>query len=215
MPAASADATRIARPLPNRVAPWGEFLATPARGALMGNRGILHDAAGRLGAARWKHATWIACRLDFRGRQRDPMPPGRYTSLFFLDEPTALAAGHRPCGECRRADLAAFRAALGDAALLPLRDLDRRLHGERADRATRRARPHPADITGLPDGTMILTPDGPVRAALVCGDALHPWTERGYLAPLARPRSGTVSVLTPPTIRLALANGYRAECPVR
>jgi hypothetical protein len=196
-------------PLQNRVAPWGEFIATSARGSLMGNRGILHDKAGTLGAARWKHATWIACRLAFRSRHRDPMPPGRYTALFFLDEATALAAGHRPCGECRRADLAAFRAALGGTDA-PLRDLDRHLHAERVDRRTRLIRPHAADIAGLPDGTIFLTPDGPTHAALVDGDAIHPWTMEGYLPPLPRPASGTVDVLTPPTIRRALAGGYRA-----
>jgi hypothetical protein len=137
------------------------------------------------------------------------MPPGRYTSLFFLDEATALAAGHRPCGECRRADLKAFRAAID--ASLPLAEIDRRLHVERIDRKTRLIRPHDADIGTLPDGAMILTPDGPTRAALIVGDALHPWTERGYFAPQPRPVHGIVAVLTPPTIRRALANGYRAS----
>lgn len=200
-------------PRPNRITPWGEFIATTARGTLMGNRGILHDDAGRLGTARWRHKAWITCRLDFKARHRPPMPPGRYTSLFFLDEATALAAGHRPCGECRRTELAAFRAALsrGEAPLLSLNDIDRRLHAERSDRATRLTRPHDVDITGLPDGAIILTPAGPTRAALVAGDALHPWTEQGYLAPFARPARGAVAVLTPPTTCRALANGYRAS----
>ncbi len=203
-------------PLQNRVMPWGEIVATPARGALMGNRGILHDATGALGTARWKHKVWIACRLDFHGRRREPMPPGRYTALFFLDEATALAAGHRPCGECRRADLARYRAALDDAldvdepSPLALAAIDRRLHVERIDRATRLARPHTVDIAALPDGAMILTPDGPTRAALVIGESLHPWTEAGYRTPLPRPTAGAVAVLTPPTSCRALANGYRA-----
>ena len=199
--------------LQNRVTPWGEFVATSARGTLMGNRGILHDETGTLGAARWKHNKWVTCRLEFRGRRREPMPAGGYTALFFLDEATALAAGHRPCGECRRENLAAFRAALG-ADRLDLATLDRHLHGERTDRATRQVRPHVADIATLPDGTMILTPDGsrggPTCAALVWGDALHPWTVQGYRPPLPRPVRGTARVLTPPTIRRALAGGYRA-----
>lgn len=197
-------------PLPNRVTPWGEFVATPARGALMGNRGILHDADGMLGRSRWKHDKWVTCRLEFRGRHRAPMPPGGYTALFFLDEATALAAGHRPCGECRRDDLAAFRAALGTYRGAPLAEIDRRLHRERTDRTTRRTRTHAADIAGLPDGTMILSPGWPTQAALLVGDALYPWTENGYLPALPRPRAGSVAVLTPPTTRRALAGGYAA-----
>src|SRR5580658_4942381 len=98
-------------PLQNRVTPYGDLIATAARGALTGNRGILHDAAGRLGRARWRHKVWIACLLRFRGRHRPVMQPGRYTHLFFLDEATALAAGHRPCFECRHRDATAFVAA--------------------------------------------------------------------------------------------------------
>lgn len=199
-------------PLQNRVTPWGEIVATPARGALMGNRGILHDHSRVLGVSRWKHKVWVTCQLDFRGRHRAPMPAGRYTALFFLDEVTALAAGHRPCGECRRDALNRYRAALGkdETASLPLAEIDRCLHGERTDRRTRQSRPHDTDIGSLPDGAMILTPDGPSRCALIDGDALYPWTETGYGAPLSRPLRGAVAVLTPPTSVQALANGYRA-----
>jgi hypothetical protein len=143
------------------------------------------------------------------------MPPGRYTALFFLDEATALAAGHRPCGECRRADLAAFRAALdaSEPATLSLAEIDRRLHAERVDRTTRGIRQHAADIATLPDGAMVLTPKESTmtwaRAALVWGDALFPWTDHGYRPPLPRPARGTVAVLTTPTVRRALAAGYR------
>jgi len=198
--------------LQNRVTPWGEFIATPARGTLMGNRGILHDHTGTLGKSRWKHNKWVTCRLEFRGRHRDPMPPNRYTALFFHDEATALAAGHRPCGECRRADLAALLQALDHEENVPssVAEIDRRLHAERIDRATRQTRPHSADIAGLPDGTMILTPAGPTRAALLVGDALYPWQEGGYRSPVRRPASGAFDVLTPPTLRQALAHGYRA-----
>ena len=95
-------------PLQNRVTPGGEIIADPARGTLMGNRGILHDAGQRLGVARWRHPHWIYCRLSFKGRRRAVMAPGRYTELFFLDEASALAAGHRPCYECRREDFLRF-----------------------------------------------------------------------------------------------------------
>src|SRR3546814_7635859 len=98
-------------PVRNRVDPYGDIVAVPARGMFMGNRGILHDAEGRLGTSRWKLRAWLICRTCFRGRQRQIMSPNRYTELFFLDEATALAAGHRPCFECRRRDFVQFRDA--------------------------------------------------------------------------------------------------------
>ncbi|HEX4703585.1 MAG TPA: hypothetical protein VH352_15765, partial [Pseudonocardiaceae bacterium] len=91
-------------PLQNRVTPTGEIVADPGRGLLMGNRGCLHGQGRRLGTSRWRSAMWICCVLNWRNVRRDVMPPGRWTALFFLDEATALAAGHRPCGYCRRAD---------------------------------------------------------------------------------------------------------------
>ena len=102
-------------PLQNRVTPFGEITDQPWRGGLMGNRGILHDSQNKLGAARWRHNNWVCCVTEFRGRQRAPMPakgaPTRYTALFFWDEPCALAAGHRPCAECRNADYRRFKTA--------------------------------------------------------------------------------------------------------
>ncbi|MDB5560081.1 MAG: hypothetical protein JWQ36_3015, partial [Enterovirga sp.] len=102
-------------PRQNRVLPTGEIVALPFRGAFMGNRGILHDEAGRLGRARWRHPHWIICRLAFKGRRRAIMAPRRYTELFFPDEAVALAAGHRPCAECRRDAFGAYRSALARA----------------------------------------------------------------------------------------------------
>ena len=95
-------------PLQNRVTPFGELVAVPARGTLFGNRGgRFHTDAKTLSARRWASRQWICCMLDFKGRQRDVW--GRfYTELFFLDEPTVLAAGHRPCFECRRKDAEKF-----------------------------------------------------------------------------------------------------------
>jgi hypothetical protein len=98
-------------PLQNRVTPTGEIVADPGRGLLMGNRGCLHGPDRLLRAARWRSKAWICCVLDWKGVRRDPMPPGRWTALFFLDEATALAAGHRPCAYCRRADFTAFAEA--------------------------------------------------------------------------------------------------------
>ncbi|MGB8623555.1 MAG: hypothetical protein WCD16_12105, partial [Paracoccaceae bacterium] len=98
-------------PLQNRVLPTGEIVVHPARADFMGNRGILHGGNRQLGTARWRHKTWITCLLSFKGRKRVPMTPGRYTELFFLDEAVALAAGHRPCAECRRADFLRYRDA--------------------------------------------------------------------------------------------------------
>ncbi|HEY9058475.1 MAG TPA: hypothetical protein VIN77_15095, partial [Aurantimonas sp.] len=122
-------------PLQNRVTPLGEIIADPARGTLMGNRGILHDGNRELGRSRWKHKAWIACTLAFRGRKRTPMTPGRYTELFFLDEATALAGGHRPCAECRRADFNAYRTAWATAHCLDApptaKAMDDMLHAHR------------------------------------------------------------------------------------
>jgi hypothetical protein len=175
----------------------------------MGNRGgCFHDPARRqLTRRRWASRQWIACVLDFKDRHRDVWSGG-YTELFFLDEVTALAAGHRPCFECRRADATTFaeRFAGGhDPASRPSApDMDRTLHAERLDgRAKRR---YGADIAALPDGTVIET-DG--TAFAVRGDVLLGWTPEGYAPCLNRPARGEVPVLTPPSIVAALAAGYR------
>ena len=127
-------------PLQNRVTPFGEIVSSPARGLLMGNRGILHNDDRRLGTARWQHPHWVACRLEFRGRRQEVMRPGAYTQLFFLDEAVALAAGHRPCAHCRRADYEAFvsawMAATGRADRPRAAELDWQLHRERVEAQT-------------------------------------------------------------------------------
>src|SRR5437762_13426760 len=134
---------RQSAPMPrqNRVTPFGEIIATQGRGTFLGNRGVLHDGAGHVKRA-WQLKRWLVCVLEFRGRKRQVMTPGHYTELFFLDEATALAAGHRPCAECRRERFNAFRKAWrsahpgAGASSLPTADeIDRRLHAERvADR---------------------------------------------------------------------------------
>ena len=195
--------------LQNRVTPAGEIIADPARGTLMGNRGILHDARQRLGVARWRHPHWIYCRLSFKGRRRMVMAPRRYTELFFLDEATALAAGHRPCCECRREDFlrfqAAWRRAFGQHALAGA--IDRALHRARVEPRSRRQIRLEAGLDDLPDGTFVLLPDAASFPMLVEGDRLHPWSPSGYGPPRGR-GSGRVSVLTPAPTLAVLRAGY-------
>lgn len=189
-------------PLPNRVTPFGVVEASQARGMFMGNRGCLVDGRGRL-ARRWRGERWLICLLAFRGRRRHPlMVPGRYTELFFLDEATGLAAGHRPCRECRRADLEAFRAAWleihpGDAGSLTV--LDHRLHEERTGASS-----WSAPCGRLPDGAMVVL-DG--AAWLVLGEAVLAWSHGGYTSRRTRP-SGVIEVITPPSIVKVLAAGW-------
>jgi hypothetical protein len=186
-------------PLRNRVTPLGELIETPARGLVFGNRGRLHDETRRI---RRSHdgRRWIACRLEFRGRHREPMPPGRYTGLFFLDDATALAAGHRPCAECRNAD---YRAYLELAGSSRADELDRRLHRERG-------RVHDHELAGLPDGVFVRLDGEPW---LVLGSDLLLWTPGGYAR--RRPRfRGRVDVVTPPTSVRVLASGWTGAMPL-
>jgi hypothetical protein len=191
-------------PFQNRVTPFGEIVALPGRGLLMGNRGIVHDAERRI-VRPWQVRRWIACRTEFRGRHIEVMRPGRWTALFFLDEATALAAGHRPCGECRHTDYQRFRS-LWDAthgAPSDADSMDRVLHAERLD--GRKKRTHRAPFSTLPDGTYVAL-DG--NAYLVWGDEALAWTDRGYGERRVRPRTGSADVLTPPAIVALLEAGY-------
>jgi hypothetical protein len=201
---------RTPSPLQNRVTPTGEVVADPARGLLMGNRGCLHGQERRLGAPRWRTKAWISCVLDWRGRRRDVMPPGRWTALFFLDEATALAAGHRPCGYCRRADYRAFgdawRAEQGLAVRPSAPELDARLHAERLVPGTRRKQTRPARARDLPDGAMALHEGVPV---LLAGRCAWPWSFTGYGRPVRLAPDTPVALLTPPTTVAALRGGYR------
>lgn len=201
--------------LQNRVTPSGEIIGDAARGALMGNRGILHDAQQRLGTARWRHSHWISCRLAFKERRREVMAPGRYTELFFLDDATALAAGHRPCCECRREDFrefqAAWRRAFGHRASAA--EIDRALHRGRVEPRSRRQVRFEAPLDDLPDGTFVLLPDMASSPLLVVGDRLHPWHPGGYGPARAR-RSGRASVLTPAPTVAVLGAGYRPALPI-
>lgn len=198
--------------LTNRVTPLGTVIATPARGLVYGNRGCLHDAAGRI---RRHHAVrrWIACQLEFRGWHRAPlMQPGRFTELFFLDEATALAAGHRPCALCRHADY--VRLTERWAGLHPGQRgadaIDAQLHLERWDPGGAQ-RHHRAAWRGLPDGAFVLDAAAPW---MVRGDALHAWTPAGYGARRARPQRGQAVVITPPSLVAVLAGGWTSLVPV-
>lgn len=178
----------------------------------MGNRGgALHGADRTLGSRRWVSRQWICCRLSFRGRRRQVMTPGRYTELFFLDEATALAAGHRPCFECRREDAVRFAElwskASGRQETARAADIDRELHAERlTGRGAKRL--WEADIATLPAGAFILDTDGTTCLLTLEGE-LRAWSASGYGPPRPRPRNGIVRVLTPPGIIGALSEGYR------
>jgi hypothetical protein len=197
-------------PLQNRVTPTGEIVAVASRGLLMGNRGILHDAAKRLGRSRWKHKVWIICRIRFRGRHREVMTPHRYTELFFLDEAVALAAGHRPCFECRRQEFhawqRAWQAGNGTADIPRAGEMDSVLHGERIVSGTRRQRTWRCPLAGLPDAAFVLWDD---RPHIVIGGRLRCWSHDGYGAAVSGPGREPVTVLTPRHSVGALRGGYR------
>lgn len=190
-------------PLQNRVLPDGTIMATPARGTMMGNRGILHDGTRQLGPARWRHRAWVCCLLDFRGRHRAVMTPRRYNELFFLDEAVALAAGHRPCAQCRYQAYRAYCAALQHDG--PAAALDRRLHDERALPRQAQLKQHRVAADDLPDGAFVLSGDD---YALVLGDHLVRYSVQGYQGLIPRV-GGQITCLTPPTSLIALAGGYR------
>jgi hypothetical protein len=193
-------------PRQNRVTPLGEVIAIPERGLVYANRGCIHDGSGRI-RDRYPTRRWIACQLDFNGRRRTPlMSPGRFTELFFLDEATALAAGHRPCGECRHKDyehLTAMWAELhpgqrgADA-------IDEQLDSERRDPLSKRRRFHEATFGELPDGAFVRLDDG--HPHLVLGSELLRWSPAGYTARRPRPAgSAHATVITPPSLVALLA----------
>ena len=195
----------------NRVTPYGALIAVPDRGMFWGNRGVLHDPEGRL--VRYSRGrAWVICVLEFKGRRRQQWAPGRLTELFFLDEATGLAAGHRPCGECRYRDYQAFKdawAAAHGGERPGVQAIDARLHADRLTGPGVR-RTYQARLDGLPDGTMVEHQDAPF---LVRGGALLAWTPGGYLAqqaPAPAPApSGEVTVITPRATVAVLAAGYR------
>ena len=203
-------------PLRNRATPLGEIVADPARGLVYANRGCLHDEHGQL-RRRYQGRRWIACRLRFRGWQRPGlMMPGRFTELFFLDEASALAAGHRPCALCRREDYDAFVRHWSTLHDGPARAdaIDARLHAERVDPTTRARRRHaPVAAKTLPGGAFVRCDDG--EPWLVLGAELLHWTPAGYDRRRPRPDPGTpVEPVTPPSLLELLRDGWRGAVPL-
>lgn len=196
----------------NRVSPFGIFEDTPAKGLFMGNRGILHDENGVVGSARWRHKNWIVCALAFKNRRAAINAPGQYTQLFFCDEATAFAAGHRPCAECRRRDyleyIRAWQRAYDLSTMPKAGEVDQTLHRARLT-PDKRQMTALKGISDLPDGTMIVLPQEPETAWLIWQDGLHRWSHSGYTEHRPIPQGEQVLALTPePTIRV-LSAGYR------
>jgi hypothetical protein len=196
-------------PLQNRVTPFGEIVAIPQRGMFTGNRGIIHDPATRtLLRRRWTNKAWIICRCDFRGRRRRIMGTRSWTELFFLDEPTALAAGHRPCFYCRREAALSFAAAWARAHALPrvsATQIDNALHEQRLDAGRKRVHPLPCAPDSLPDGAMILLSGD---AYLMRHGLGMRWSPAGYSPPI--PIIHADGLLTPPSSVATLRAGYAA-----
>ena len=195
-------------PLQNRVTPSGDIIADPHRGLFTGNRGIIHDPATKtLLTRRWASPAWLVCLCEFRGRRRQVMDGRSWTELFFLDEPTAFAAGHRPCFYCRRDDANRFRAAWeqgnGVAAVLA-RDIDAVLHRERLDRGKKRLHLLPLPIEKLPDGAMVQA--GGAYFLIAQGRALQ-WSMAGYRE--FGQEIESAMLLTPPSTLRAMQAGYR------
>jgi hypothetical protein len=195
-------------PLQNRVTPTGEIIATPDRGLFTGNRGIIHDPATKtLLRKRWSSPAWITCVCEFRGWRRKVMATQSWTELFFLDEATAFAAGHRPCFFCRRDDANRFRAAWEEGngvTGIRAKEIDAVLHAERLERGRKRLHPLPMPVGQLPDGAMVQR--GEVSFLIVQGRALQ-WSMAGY-GKVSDAINGAL-LLTPPSTLRALGAGYR------
>jgi len=190
-------------PYRNRVTPTGEIIATPSRGLFIGNRGVLHNSDGEI-VRTFRGKRWIICLLDFKDRRRQVMTPGRYTELFFLDEATALAAGHRPCRECRRADFdrfaALWRQVNGGTGMAD--EMDAVLHRERLTDEKMLV----SSLADLPDGVFVQQRDG--NSLLVWQGYLWLWSPVGYTERLPLVVSEPLTLLTPPPTVAVLAAGY-------
>ena len=201
-------------PYQNRVTPFNELVATPARGTFTGNRGCIHNANGEI-IRRWAVKRWITCLLEFRGWHREVMTPGLYTHLFFLDEATAFAAGHRPCGECRHADFSRFKALwlqanpyFPEGANPSIDEIDNILQRERAGFDKKKVT-YKEQIELLPDGVFVTLDDG--KAYLVWENSLLEWSHQGYVAKKPKPSRLEVTVLTPKSIVKTFEAGYQPQ----
>ena len=200
-------------PLQNRVTPLGELIADAGRGLVYGNRGCLHDASGRI-RRRYNGKRWIACRLEFRGWQREQLlQPGRFTELFFLDEATAFAAGHRPCALCRREDYLHFCEIWGELhpGQVGADAIDEQLHAERVAPESREQLQHRAPLDELPDGAFVLEGGD---AWLVVGTQLLKWTPAGYTVRKSRPVGEIAHVVTPPSLIAVLRADRQPVVPL-
>ena len=202
--------------LQNRVDPSGNIIITAARGAWMGNRGQLHDEHQRI-LRPFKLRAWLTCLLHFKGRQREVMAPNRYTELFFMDEATAFAAGHRPCFECRRKDYDRFKAFWITGNRKPgfdlntsINEIDKILHKERIGRKGEKIT-YKDRLKNLPDGTFVLIDDKP---HLFADKRLFRWTPFGYETPITLPEAETVTVLTPKSTVSAFKAGYQPQMAI-
>ena len=195
-------------PLQNRVTPFGEIVAIPERGLFTGNRGIIHDPATKtLLKRRWTTKAWIICACVYKDHHREVMGQQSWTELFFLDEATALAAGHRPCFLCRRAAAKAFQAGwatVHGGEAVTASEIDAVLHGERLQQGKKRLHPVPGRIAELPDGAMIAA--GGDAFVIVAGQAFL-WSAKGYRAAARLPE--IQGLLTPPVTVKTLSAGYR------
>jgi hypothetical protein len=197
-------------PLQNRVTPMGDIVAAPEQGLFTGNRGIIHDARTRtLLRRRWASRTWLICTLDWRDVRRSVMGTGSWTELFFLDEVTGLAAGHRPCFLYRRVAAQAFQKSFptdGKTAMPKAHDIDATLHAERLAGGRKRLHALTSPAADLPDGAMVLQDDVP---HLIVGSLARPWSLRGYGIPLTP--LDDAQLITPPSTVAVLRAGYRPQ----
>jgi hypothetical protein len=194
-------------PLQNRVTPLGEIVSTPQRGLFTGNRGIIHDPATKTLTRRWSSKAWLTCVCEFRERRRKVMGGRSWTELFFLDEATALAAGHRPCFYCRREDANAFRAAWqrgNRSGNLLAPEIDEVLHAERLDGRVKRLHALPSPIEALPDGAMVQAGG---ESFMIAQGRPFRWSFDGYSA--AKGALSDAMLITPPSTVRALRAGYR------
>jgi hypothetical protein len=196
--------------LQNRIDPFGNIIRTPAKGAWMGNRGILHDEKKEIRHV-FRSKAWITCTLEYKGRRREVMSPNTWTELFFLDEATAFSAGHRPCFFCRYQEAKNFKShwikgnpGYGFTDNTSVQELDNILHRERIGK-DKQKRTYEEEINLLPDGSFVSIQGQPY---LVKATHLHLWTPFGYERFIDRPVSGKAVLITPPTIVNAFRAGY-------
>ena len=195
------------------MSPLGELVAVPARGLVYGNRGCLHDDLGTI-RRRYNGKRWIACRLRFRGWHRQPlMQPGRFTELFFLDDATAMAAGHRACALCRREDYVGLAASWRELhpGQFGADAIDAHLHGERLAPDGRARLHHETDLDDLPDGAFVLWDGAP---HLVLGGDMAMWTPAGYVGRRPRPTRRLATLITPPSLVDILRKGWAPLVPL-